>query len=287
MVSNIFVLMYMLTVIIYMTFLILINPFTWYMVGFLFILFVPVAVLTKVIQTNVVEKKELQQRIEKLIEKEEETEQDLNEVNQINKVLNIGHLSFDVNDQSVSISENLEDIFGYKIEEFQRNPFFWQEVANPEDISLLIEQENSLLLGKSTKYKYRILHSNGNPVWLINSATPIYDSNGKLAKSRRAFIDITKEKETEEKLRQLAFYDDLTELPNRKMLETHMKKALARSKRHNHTMIVMFIDLDGFKKVNDSFGLESGDLLLKEVAESLFDSVREEDLIVRLGGENL
>ncbi|XQY91391.1 diguanylate cyclase domain-containing protein [Metabacillus sp. HB246100] len=98
-------------------------------------------------------------------------------------------------------------------------------------------------------------------------------------------IDITDRKEKEQKYKQMAYYDELTELPNRTMLNSHLRKALSRAKRKNHSISIMFIDLDGFKQVNDTHGHEAGDLLLKEVAIRLNDSVREEDLISRIGGD--
>lgn len=87
------------------------------------------------------------------------------------------------------------------------------------------------------------------------------------------------------KLKHLAFFDELTDLANRTLLERHLKKALSRSKRLSQPLGVMFIDLDGFKKVNDTMGHETGDLLLREVAVRLKTSVRYEDLIARLGGD--
>jgi diguanylate cyclase len=98
-------------------------------------------------------------------------------------------------------------------------------------------------------------------------------------------VDVTNRKEKEEKLAQMAYYDTLTELPNRTMLKSHLKKVLARANRKEHEVTIMFMDLDGFKDVNDSLGHDIGDALLKEVANRLNESVREEDLISRLGGD--
>lgn len=83
----------------------------------------------------------------------------------------------------------------------------------------------------------------------------------------------------------MAYNDDLTDLPNRKALDRHIEKTFARSKRHGHCFGIMFIDLDGFKNVNDTLGHDAGDQLLIEVASRLQDNLREEDVISRIDGD--
>ncbi|WP_088105509.1 sensor domain-containing protein [Halalkalibacter urbisdiaboli] len=97
--------------------------------------------------------------------------------------------------------------------------------------------------------------------------------------------DITWQKRKEDKLKTLAYYDELTELPNRRLLLENLKKSIARSKRHHHMLSVLFIDLDGFKRVNDTLGHEMGDSLLIEVGKKLTECVREGDTVSRLGGD--
>ncbi len=82
-----------------------------------------------------------------------------------------------------------------------------------------------------------------------------------------------------------ALYDDLTELPNRRLLMDRMRQRIAQCERDQEQMAVLFIDLDNFKRVNDELGHKQGDLLLQEVAASLLDSVREVDTVARLGGD--
>ncbi|MFA6120221.1 MAG: EAL domain-containing protein [Sideroxydans sp.] len=100
-----------------------------------------------------------------------------------------------------------------------------------------------------------------------------------------AFSDISKQKLAEEEVRQLALYDPLTKLPNRRLLRDRLAlafKASARSKKHG---ALMFIDLDNFKNINDTKGHELGDLLLQQVADRLTNSVRESDTVARVGGD--
>jgi diguanylate cyclase (GGDEF)-like protein/PAS domain S-box-containing protein len=98
-------------------------------------------------------------------------------------------------------------------------------------------------------------------------------------------LDITERKLTEEELVWRAIHDPLTGLPNRAMIHERLERALRRSKRQGHSVALLFIDLDGFKLVNDSHGHQAGDELLKTIAQRLVDHVRPGDTIGRLGGD--
>lgn len=108
--------------------------------------------------------------------------------------------------------------------------------------------------------------------------------NGKLA-LQATVRDITNRKKLEDQVRQLAFYDTLTNLPNRRLLNDRIAQALAVSKRSNLYGAAMFLDLDNFKPLNDTYGHVFGDLLLIEVSKRLKKCVREIDTVARLGGD--
>lgn len=97
--------------------------------------------------------------------------------------------------------------------------------------------------------------------------------------------DVTERKKTEEQIRQLAFYDALTNLPNRRMLIDRLRQTLAQAKRYQRAVAVMFLDLDRFKLINDTLGHDVGDELLKEVATRLNVCVRSGDTVSRQGGD--
>lgn len=98
-------------------------------------------------------------------------------------------------------------------------------------------------------------------------------------------LDITERKQMEEKIWNLAYFDSLTNLPNRRMLIDRLAQALFRAKRHQGSLAVMFLDLDYFKNVNDSYGHDVGDELLKEVSVRLTRCVRTGDTVSRHGGD--
>ena len=106
--------------------------------------------------------------------------------------------------------------------------------------------------------------------------------------SRRTFQlinEINERKLMEEKLLQLSFYDQLTNLPNRRLLNDRLNQAMSTSKRSSHYGALMFLDLDNFKPLNDSYGHAVGDLLLIEAADRLKSCVREMDTVARFGGD--
>jgi diguanylate cyclase (GGDEF)-like protein/PAS domain S-box-containing protein len=98
-------------------------------------------------------------------------------------------------------------------------------------------------------------------------------------------IDITERKLAEDKITELAFFDPLTHLPNRRLLQDHLKRAMVTSNRNGSFGAVLFIDLDQFKTLNDTLGHDKGDLLLQQVAQRIFTSVREGDTVARMGGD--
>ena len=97
--------------------------------------------------------------------------------------------------------------------------------------------------------------------------------------------DRTRLQDAERIMRHASQHDSLTGLPNRSLLNDRLKQACLSANRHNHYLAVLFIDLDGFKSVNDQYGHDAGDILLVEVAKRLNDAMREEDTIARVGGD--
>ncbi|WP_198674933.1 EAL and GGDEF domain-containing protein [Rhodoferax ferrireducens] len=128
-------------------------------------------------------------------------------------------------------------------------------------------------------------HVDGSLVWASVSGTPIFDAKGCFKGYRGIGRDITARKRAEEKIERLAFYDVLTELPNRRLLMDRLQQALVASGREKSTGALLFIDLDNFKDLNDTQGHDVGDLLLRQVAQRLVASVREADTVARLGGD--
>ncbi len=109
--------------------------------------------------------------------------------------------------------------------------------------------------------------------------------HGEVSNYVGSFVDVTLRKEAVDKIERLAFYDSLTELPNRVLLQDRLKLALATSQRTERMGALMFIDMDNFKNLNDTLGHDMGDLLLQQVAQRLVSCMREGDTVARLGGD--
>ena len=99
------------------------------------------------------------------------------------------------------------------------------------------------------------------------------------------FIDLTSMKAAEEKIRKMAYFDSLTDLPSRDYFQQHLQDSLKAADRNRRGLALLFIDLDGFKEINDTLGHDVGDLLLKKIAQRLKASLRDSDFIARLGGD--
>ncbi len=133
---------------------------------------------------------------------------------------------------------------------------------------------------------WRITHPEDGERWIRNLGKIVsVDANGEPLRILGASIDVTSQRIQEERLQKMAHYDDLTGLPNRVLLAQKLEEAMANVK-HSHKLLgVAYLDLDGFKPINDRFGHETGDQLLVMVAERLTRALRSCDCVARLGGD--
>jgi diguanylate cyclase (GGDEF)-like protein len=138
-------------------------------------------------------------------------------------------------------------------------------------------------IGRKIEYRFRMPNGSLREIESLGSA--IRDSEGRVARVVVLSHDVTERKRMEEEVRQLAFYDALTKLPNRRLLNDRLSQTMAASARSNCYGALMFLDLDNFKSLNDTHGHEVGDLLLIEAADRLKSCVREMDTVARFGGD--
>ncbi len=119
----------------------------------------------------------------------------------------------------------------------------------------------------------------------MRTVTAVKTEDGAITHYVNTFADFTERKATEDEIRKLAFYDALTQLPNRRLLLDRLRESLLASARHNQCGALQFIDLDNFKTLNDTLGHDMGDLLLQQVAERLSRGMHKSDIVARLGGD--
>jgi diguanylate cyclase (GGDEF)-like protein/PAS domain S-box-containing protein len=126
---------------------------------------------------------------------------------------------------------------------------------------------------------------NNKGAWVFAKASPLHDQSGNIIGAIESIRDITDRKQADEKIRQMAYHDSLTGLPNRTLFFDRLGIALAQSQRNQKGVAITMLDLDNFKDVNDTLGHDVGDLLLKAAAERLSAALRKGDTVARFGGD--
>jgi diguanylate cyclase (GGDEF)-like protein/PAS domain S-box-containing protein len=184
------------------------------------------------------------------------------------------------------MSPYIEHLLGVPPERFTENEEIWDELIHPDDRERArVEYERFLQRGEPEFGEYRYVRPDGRIVWVRDHAAMIRDADGNPMFIQGVMTDITPTKEAELRMQHLAYHDPLTGLPNRTMFEQHLGLALARARRDDLAVAVLFLDLDGFKPVNDGHGHATGDEMLRQVGARLRQAVRETDLVARQGGD--
>ena len=144
---------------------------------------------------------------------------------------------------------------------------------------------NALQCGMGQRTEYRFVLPDGSICYMESSSGLIRNGLGKSQSVVVVSHDVTERKMVEQKIKEFAFHDTLTQLPNRRLLDDRLEQAISACKRSGRYGAVMFLDLDNFKPLNDKYGHKAGDLFLMEVAHRLVRCVREVDTVARFGGD--
>lgn len=184
-------------------------------------------------------------------------------------------------------NRNWHEQLGYKADEAPQSIDGFQKVLHPDDKALVMERLQTAL-GSGTDYQseHRLVCKDGTPMWVVDRGRVVErDSSGQPLRMVGAYIDVTQKKRNEQTIENLAFYDPLTGLANRRLLEIDLKKTITRRSRVGGLGLLIFIDLDDFKMLNDTQGHDVGDLLLQAFGRLLTGLVRESDTVARVGGD--
>ncbi len=183
------------------------------------------------------------------------------------------------------VSPQIEAVLGYCQDDFLANQEIWSQQIHEEDRDrVLSEVQQSLKDNIPFHSEYRICSKSGNYLWVNDAASKVIDHEQDLY-FQGVVHDISERKASEKKLLQMAHFDQLTGLANRVLFHDRLDQVVAHSKRHHQKFAVLYLDLDGFKAVNDDLGHQAGDDLLVEAARRLKSMVREVDTVARMGGD--
>jgi diguanylate cyclase (GGDEF)-like protein/PAS domain S-box-containing protein len=183
------------------------------------------------------------------------------------------------------ISENVKVLFGYEVSECLVDPNWWINQIHPEDRSNVLLLQATLFEQDSIDYEYRFRHKNGTYRWVHDKLRLLRDTNRNPLEIVGSWIDITERRWAEEMITHLAYYDPLTNLPNRALFHDRITQAITYARRNKRMLAAMILDLDRFKIINETLGHSVGDRLLQDVANRLKECLRESDTIARLGGD--
>jgi diguanylate cyclase (GGDEF)-like protein/PAS domain S-box-containing protein len=160
------------------------------------------------------------------------------------------------------------------------------DFVHPEDRESCLGLFRSLMeRQQDCRTEMRFSTRNGESRWVEGFARPTIDSAGVVEGTLGTLTDVTDRKAADARVQHLAYHDPLTNLPNRTLVMDRLERSLAEAKRHNRQVAILFLDLDNFKIFNDTFGHDAGDQLLAQVSARLANSVREEDTVARVGGD--
>ncbi|MGB3622630.1 MAG: EAL domain-containing protein [Ketobacter sp.] len=162
----------------------------------------------------------------------------------------------------------------------------WIKTLHPEErFQIMSRWRECVEKGDEIRMEYRLLRDDGEDVNVICHAKPLYEGSGNIIGYLGSLSDISELKSVQLQLEQLALYDPLTKLANRYLFRNRLEKALKHSEREKTKLALLFLDIDHFKKINDTMGHDQGDDLLKAIAHRLRFCTRPGDTVARMGGD--
>ncbi|MEH7179567.1 diguanylate cyclase domain-containing protein [Neobacillus vireti] len=192
--------------------------------------------------------------------------------------------TFDRNEDFVSVNKSFEKLLRWPQE----------EILNDKSISIIPEDSKEdlreiiekLKRGETIQsHEVKRITGDGEGIDFLASYSPIYDHNGNWDGGVAVYKDITERKKYENKLKHLALHDPLTGLPNRNYFSQSLKVEMARAKKTNLTLAIFALDIDSFKKINDTLGHDIGDEVLRGFASCVKNTLRKNDIMARMGGD--
>lgn len=200
------------------------------------------------------------------------------------RIASVGSWVYDVTKDTLILSDEVFRILGMKKNDNITLDKYLNLISEDDREDVISIINDAIKNGSTFNIKYKIDIENDKKVY-VRTKGKVRKKSGGEVKLTAVTLDITKDTQNKQVIERLAYYDSLTNLPNRILFQDRAKTAMINAKRHNTKIAIMFLDLDNFKIVNDSLGHSVGDLLLVHVSKLLSSVLRENDTISRVGGD--
>ena len=187
---------------------------------------------------------------------------------------------------NIFTSSQVEPLLGYAVSEWLSEPNLFARTLHPEDRDrVLAAHAHTHETKEPLSVEYRLIAKDGRVVWIRDEGVIVFDEGGRPLYLQGYLLDITAEREAQDQLRQMALYDTLTGLANRAFFHEQLKRMVSLRKAPEQQTAVLFVDLNGFKNVNDRWGHDVGDTVLATLGTRINEALRTGDVAARLGGD--
>ncbi len=196
--------------------------------------------------------------------------------------------NWDIRQDFRTMSGRIKEVLGYQESDITTRDS-WYQLIHPDDRDAAMDTLRRHLQGELAEYRaeYRVRHHDGRYVWLLATGKTLFDERGRGVVMAGSYTDITTERQRQDRLDRMAHFDPLTGLPNRANLSRHVDERIAADKAEgkSHDLALLFLDMDNFKFINDSFGHRAGDQVLIEFGQRLQRTAGSDVFVSRLGGD--
>jgi diguanylate cyclase (GGDEF)-like protein/PAS domain S-box-containing protein len=223
-------------------------------------------------------------RLSNEIEKRSQIEQKLRQIASVFTHAKEGIIICDKNAHVINVNQAFTNVTGYSKEEvIGKSPSLWQSGKHEKEFyEDMWNRLNELDYWNGEIWNK---HKNGSLIAELLTISVVRDDNGDIQHYVALFTDISDQKNREKELEHSAHYDPLTNLPNRVLVSDRLHQAMTQATRRNSLLAIAYLDLDGFKQINDTFGHNTGDRLLINISKRMHNIIRESDTVGRLGGD--
>ncbi|OOE13969.1 putative bifunctional diguanylate cyclase/phosphodiesterase [Fictibacillus arsenicus] len=228
---------------------------------------------------------DLEQEIKKHKETHAELEASRGNLQNVFDSIDVAIWSHNLQTNKLLITSGIEKLYGYPLQAFYDDVDLWKKVIHPDDLEITVMRATDIQKGIITTSEYRILRPDGDIRWIQDRGIPFLNEKGELVDFNSILIDITERKHAEMTINQMAYFDELTGLPNRNGFMETIEQKMNEVDLKQGNLALLYLDLDRFNVLNDTLGHSFGDLLLQKVAELLKSTVSGKGEVFRRSGD--